>query len=227
MQAKILREQINKRICKQKRKEKQISKVLAFQYEQEEEFCREEEFKSCSKTNTRSKECQHTPNCSSQKSPKHFTNSADEGGYAKDNKAKKRKKMNHLTENRKADPGIFCICRGMDDGISPMLQCDMCKDWFHFACVNISDVPKVYKCPICKDKSEKNFWERGASPLDLLILAAENIEKSVEVKSENSESKSKTIDEVKDNSHHSHDEDPESPSLQLTRTARLVLESPK
>jgi hypothetical protein len=34
----------------------------------------------------------------------------------------------------------FCICKGPDDGIRPMVQCDYCEDWFHFDCVGITQV---------------------------------------------------------------------------------------
>jgi len=228
MQAKILLKQIGKRECKQKKKEHQRHARLAFQYQQDEEFFNQEEIEACHKANTRSNACQqYTSNRSPHKPSKRFINSDKGCGYGKDNKTNKSKKMDDLSENREANPGIFCICRGTNDGITPMLECDICNDWFHFSCVNISVVPEVYKCPICRNKINKNFWEREVSPLDLLILAAENKEKSSEVKSENSESKNKTVDEVKDNSQHLHDEDPEPQLFQLTRAAKLVLESPK
>ncbi|KAJ3229655.1 hypothetical protein HDU81_005189 [Chytriomyces hyalinus] len=33
---------------------------------------------------------------------------------------------------------VYCICRGVDDG-KFMIQCDTCKDWYHGACVDISE----------------------------------------------------------------------------------------
>ena len=73
-----------------------------------------------------------------------------------------------------SDKVTFCICKGKDDGVRPMLQCDMCKDWYHFDCVDISEenVPDIYSCPICDIKKTRSITETGISPLDLLIIAA-------------------------------------------------------
>eukprot|EP00826_Nyctotherus_ovalis_P052010 TRINITY_DN6544_c0_g1_i2.p1 TRINITY_DN6544_c0_g1~~TRINITY_DN6544_c0_g1_i2.p1 ORF type:complete len:235 (-),score=27.13 TRINITY_DN6544_c0_g1_i2:291-995(-) len=78
---------------------------------------------------------------------------------------------------RKADPGVFCVCKGIDDGIRSMIQCNKCKDWFHFECVNISEdcVPSLYRCSQCKILPKKaGKTQEAMSPLDLLILAVEN-----------------------------------------------------
>lgn len=36
--------------------------------------------------------------------------------------------------------GVYCVCKGIDDGIRPMIQCDSCKNWFHFACIGMECV---------------------------------------------------------------------------------------
>ena len=50
------------------------------------------------------------------------------------------------------EPGIFCICKSTDDGIRPMIQCDNCKEWYHFECIHLSqkNVPDFYLCPKCE-----------------------------------------------------------------------------
>uniref|UniRef100_A0AAQ4RJQ6 [histone H3]-trimethyl-L-lysine(4) demethylase n=1 Tax=Gasterosteus aculeatus aculeatus TaxID=481459 RepID=A0AAQ4RJQ6_GASAC len=40
----------------------------------------------------------------------------------------------------------FCLCRKTASGF--MLQCDLCKDWFHGACVNSKD--SKFLCPLCQ-----------------------------------------------------------------------------
>jgi len=85
-----------------------------------------------------------------------------------------RERKRHAAEKtvvRKPDPGIFCLCRGVDDGIRSMIQCDECKNWFHFECVRIKEdfVPTSYECPQCTEAKKK-----AKSPLDLLMLAIEN-----------------------------------------------------
>lgn len=32
-------------------------------------------------------------------------------------------------DDEDVDTGPYCICRGPDDGRSPMIQCDSCNDW--------------------------------------------------------------------------------------------------
>ena len=33
----------------------------------------------------------------------------------------------------------FCYCRQNNDAKRPMVQCDMCSDWFHFECAGLSN----------------------------------------------------------------------------------------
>jgi hypothetical protein len=35
-----------------------------------------------------------------------------------------------------ASAAVYCLCRGVDDG-SDMVECDRCKDWYHYYCVGI------------------------------------------------------------------------------------------
>ncbi|RUS20403.1 hypothetical protein BC937DRAFT_95291 [Endogone sp. FLAS-F59071] len=48
---------------------------------------------------------------------------------------------------------VYCICRMPDDG-NTMVQCDACKEWYHIACVNLSEeeVQKMisYMCVTCQ-----------------------------------------------------------------------------
>ena len=70
-------------------------------------------------------------------------------------------------ERRKAleagDPDIvppeteqkYCLCRGPEEGF--MVQCDLCEDWFHGRCVNMSRSEsseiEEYLCPNCEPGS--------------------------------------------------------------------------
>ncbi|RKO87120.1 hypothetical protein BDK51DRAFT_14360, partial [Blyttiomyces helicus] len=50
---------------------------------------------------------------------------------------------------------LFCICRSADDGdpSRTMIGCDICQEWFHFTCVNLTDAEAEaldrYMCPVC------------------------------------------------------------------------------
>lgn len=235
MQAKILIEQIGKRKCKQRNKElrqqHKLSSISQFQSSSSVEL----PIKTCHQSYTRSNAHQPFTSKSSRtkkksQSKRFFIDRKRDDVYSDDTIYKRSKGSVIVSEKRIPDPGIFCICKGVDDGVTPMLQCDTCKDWFHFGCVNIPEgkEPKIYSCPNCKNKG-------GVSPLDLLILAAENMARceTSEVKSELSESKSRSIDEHKETTQRSCDEleakVPER-TFHLSRagqTSKLVLENPK
>jgi len=38
---------------------------------------------------------------------------------------------------------LYCICKSPYDGTRPMIECDSCKDWFHFDCVSLKLVNKL------------------------------------------------------------------------------------
>lgn len=235
MQAKILIEQIGKRKCKQHNKALKQQHKLSSISQLQSSSSVELPIKTCYQSYT----CSNTHKPFTSKSPKtkkksqskrFFIDRKKDGAYSDSKISKRGKRSDIVSEKRMPDPGIFCICKGIDDGVTPMLQCDTCKDWFHFTCVNIPEgkEPKIYSCPNCKNK-------RGVSPLDLLILAAENMARyeTSEVKSELSESKSRSIDEHKETTQRSYDEleakVPER-TFHLSRagqTSKLVLENPK
>lgn len=104
---------------------------------------------------------------------------------------------------------VYCICKSADESRA-MIECDSCKDWFHFDCVGIDQalIPENYLCPACATeqakscKNEKNKKKnskkraakippiqavsqreegvkkmRNANPLDLLLCAAEEVDR--------------------------------------------------
>jgi hypothetical protein len=61
----------------------------------------------------------------------------------------------HKSEDPNADHGdeaTYCVCHGPDRG--SMIGCDNCDEWFHFACVGISQEESAsideYTCPECR-----------------------------------------------------------------------------
>jgi len=51
---------------------------------------------------------------------------------------------------------VFCVCRQPDTGDKAMINCDRCKDWFHYDCVGIpAEGPGEvveYLCPKCSEE---------------------------------------------------------------------------
>ena len=140
-------------------------------------------------------------------------------------KRPKRNQEKPLIPTRKPDPGVYCICRGEDDGIRPMLQCDDCGDWFHFDCIGITEetVPEKYSCWGCESIKKKPKQKR-ISPLDMLIMAAEAMKKK--------ESKHSLLTECKENTTLSGDYDrslgenvKEIECFKVERTKKETLES--
>ncbi len=39
---------------------------------------------------------------------------------------------------------IYCNCRMPDDKCSGMICCSSCGEWYHFSCVNITDVSEYH-----------------------------------------------------------------------------------
>lgn len=54
---------------------------------------------------------------------------------------------------------LYCLCKLPHDGDRPMLQCDGCRDWFHWDCVGLTPpgddeddeeiAPADFHCPFC------------------------------------------------------------------------------
>ena len=54
---------------------------------------------------------------------------------------------------------LYCLCKLPHDGERPMLQCDACRDWFHWDCVGLTPpgddeddeevAPADFQCPAC------------------------------------------------------------------------------
>ncbi|RUP48320.1 hypothetical protein BC936DRAFT_144708 [Jimgerdemannia flammicorona] len=48
---------------------------------------------------------------------------------------------------------VYCICRQPDDG-DTMIQCDICREWYHIACINLSeeeaDKMEKFSCDTCR-----------------------------------------------------------------------------
>ncbi|KAA1469150.1 hypothetical protein DENSPDRAFT_834719 [Dentipellis sp. KUC8613] len=65
----------------------------------------------------------------------------------------------------KAKVEVYCLCKGVDDG-TPMVQCGLCKDWFHFRCIDLkredADEIVMYVCQACTEKTGRRTvkdWE--------------------------------------------------------------------
>ncbi|TPX44179.1 hypothetical protein SeLEV6574_g04654 [Synchytrium endobioticum] len=57
---------------------------------------------------------------------------------------------------------IFCICRLPENGI--MVECDVCKEWYHIGCVKVpkklAETSDEYTCPICDVTAPFPFGKR-------------------------------------------------------------------
>ncbi|KAJ3157927.1 Lysine-specific demethylase 7A [Geranomyces variabilis] len=64
-------------------------------------------------------------------------------------RAKKPPKTNTTISNE-----LYCICRKPWDGKQFMIECDMCREWFHGKCVGVrstkKNMPETYHCAVCK-----------------------------------------------------------------------------
>ncbi|KAJ6493534.1 hypothetical protein C8R47DRAFT_975143 [Mycena vitilis] len=53
-------------------------------------------------------------------------------------------------------PAIYCLCRTGDDG-SPMVYCEECDEWYHFACVGLNEDTAgdivIFVCKPCEEKT--------------------------------------------------------------------------
>jgi len=62
-------------------------------------------------------------------------------------------KVSRPSEERE-DNKLYCLCRRkVSEANNEMVQCDICEDWFHLDCVNLSpamvDQIGKYMCPVC------------------------------------------------------------------------------
>uniref|UniRef100_A0A8C6T7C3 Lysine (K)-specific demethylase 7Ab n=1 Tax=Neogobius melanostomus TaxID=47308 RepID=A0A8C6T7C3_9GOBI len=65
---------------------------------------------------------------------------------------------------------LYCVCRQPYDVSRFMIECDICKDWFHGSCVQVEEHQAVdidvYHCPNCDDvlgpslMKKRNNWHR-------------------------------------------------------------------
>ena len=63
---------------------------------------------------------------------------------------------------------LYCLCKLPHDGERPMLQCDSCRDWFHWDCVGLTPpgddeddeevAPADFQCPSCCVKVLQTLW---------------------------------------------------------------------
>lgn len=71
---------------------------------------------------------------------------------------------------------ICPACGRQDDG-SPMIGCDLCDDWYHFACMGIEHEPaeeEKWFCPRCTKKKgekgkKKRKWNQGVDSTSVQI----------------------------------------------------------
>nr|XP_006825994.1 PREDICTED: lysine-specific demethylase 7A-like [Saccoglossus kowalevskii] len=72
---------------------------------------------------------------------------------------------------------VYCICRQVYDVTRFMIECDICKDWFHGSCVGVSEHQskdvEEYHCPLCarihgppKMKPRRNWHRHDYSEID-------------------------------------------------------------
>ncbi|WVQ72688.1 hypothetical protein IAR50_002248 [Cryptococcus sp. DSM 104548] len=59
---------------------------------------------------------------------------------------------------RKKQDDTYCLCKKDTDG--PMIECDHCNDWFHFACIHMHEAEAErihsYICPPCSESTAKH-----------------------------------------------------------------------
>ncbi|KAH8554111.1 PLU-1-like protein-domain-containing protein [Umbelopsis sp. PMI_123] len=70
------------------------------------------------------------------------------------------------------DPRLYCLCRRRisDTKNNSMIQCDVCEDWFHLDCVNLSsavvDHIDKYMCPACSHSKHVTYQYGQVRMLD-------------------------------------------------------------
>jgi hypothetical protein len=85
--------------------------------------------------------------------------------------------------NADADPGEFCICRREWDGVSPMICCDRCEEWFHPTCIGMQaelykqffvDADHEWFCRECSADSDCSSAVAGPEVHELGSVAGSN-----------------------------------------------------
>ena len=75
----------------------------------------------------------------------------DKSKISSNKKNKSKSNKNDLEEEKK----VYCICR--KNSFGNMIECDECKEWFHYDCVGIDEdnVPEEWNCEECEKKLKK------------------------------------------------------------------------
>ena len=72
-------------------------------------------------------------------------------GAIKAAETRKRKKMEKQQE--KSDDILCGVCSGQweeeTDEVEQWIQCEKCRQWYHWKCVNVSEEPEQYYCGNC------------------------------------------------------------------------------
>lgn len=59
-----------------------------------------------------------------------------------------------------AGPVLYCTCRKSWDQTVPMIQCDVCEEWYHLRCIGMLSTEATcidyYCCLLCQKKRKKN-----------------------------------------------------------------------
>ncbi|KAM3396817.1 lysine-specific demethylase 5A [Capsicum galapagoense] len=63
---------------------------------------------------------------------------------------------------------LYCLCRKPYDQ-RPMIACDKCDEWYHFDCIKLSSLPKVYICPACCCMEGEDFASMSTSGEERVI----------------------------------------------------------
>ncbi|XP_049378472.1 uncharacterized protein LOC125843295 [Solanum stenotomum] len=63
---------------------------------------------------------------------------------------------------------LYCICRRPYDQ-RPMIACDKCDEWYHFDCIKLSSLPKIYICPACCCMEGEDFASMSTSGKEKVV----------------------------------------------------------
>lgn len=69
---------------------------------------------------------------------------------------------------------LYCLCRQPDSTALQMICCDVCEDWFHYVCVNLTSGEansiEKYVCVRCK-RMKPHLFSKSASSCCRLSLS--------------------------------------------------------